>query len=151
MRASCCRREEKPIEHSVDSLKSWSVAFGAFLMSFPALGLMYSFGIFMLPWIQEFSTTRAEVSLIGTVNVACTSFSGIFASALSDRYGIKVILVCGLFLWLTGVFASSFCTSLPPLYFTFGVCCGLGTGMMVRVLSKDLLCTNPRRNRLGRR
>ena len=48
------------------------------------------------------------------------------STTLCRRYGCRFVTIIGGLLCITGLLASSFCTSLPPLYFTYGLVWGMG-------------------------
>ena len=51
------------------------------------------------------------------------------STTLCQRYGCRVVTIIGGLLCISGLVASSFCTSLPPLYFTYGLVWGLGESL----------------------
>lgn len=69
----------KRIEYPADGCKAWSVVFACFLCQLTVLGMFYANGIFVVPFVEEFNTTYAEASLVGTVNAALFYFIGVFS------------------------------------------------------------------------
>ena len=51
------------------------------------------------------------------------------STSLCQRYGCRVTTLIGALFCIIGLVASSFCTSLPPLYFTYGIVWGLGVSV----------------------
>ena len=51
------------------------------------------------------------------------------ATSLAERYGSRIVVITGSFVSASGLLASSFVTTLQPLYATYGVVWGLGTSL----------------------
>src|SRR5437016_1986657 len=85
-----------PADDGVDGLEAWLVVLGAFLANIAVLGLLYSFGIFLVPIATEFNVSRSQVALVGTINIACFYFAGIFAGPLSERFGVRKVMCTGI-------------------------------------------------------
>lgn len=60
----------------MDGRIAWKVAFGSFLSHVSVLGMLYTFGIFVLPIADEFGAGRGEVSLISTVGLGMFYLTG---------------------------------------------------------------------------
>ena len=83
----------------------------------------YCFPILQTTDASYYFLSSAWVSSLGL------SASYLFApvsTTLSRRYGCRLVTIIGGLLCITGLLASSFCTSLPPLYFTYGLVWGMG-------------------------
>ena len=50
-------------------------------------------------------------------------------TSLAERYGSRIVVIAGSFVSASGLLASSFATTLPPLYATYGVIWGLGASL----------------------
>ncbi len=50
-------------------------------------------------------------------------------TSLAERYGSRVVVIVGSFVSASGLLASSFATTLQPLYATYGVVWGLGASL----------------------
>lgn len=114
----------------IDSFAGFKVAFGSFLVNVAVLGLLYSFGIFVLPMTQEFGVGRGEVSLISTIGLGIFFLVGMISGPLSDRYGVKRCIAFGGVVWVLGCILGSFSTSLTMSIFTQGLFCGIGTSFV---------------------
>ena len=58
-------------------------------------------------------------------SLSCVSlFTGIIASPLIKRFGWRAVAMCGSFISAIGFGTSALCTSIYPLYFTYGVLTG---------------------------
>lgn len=122
----CCTTREQWVE---DGPKAWTIVLGSFLTNLAVLGMVYSFGIFVIPISEEFGASRADVALVGTLSLACFFGSGIFAGALGDRYGVRPVMSAGWVLWVVGCLSASFCYEFGLLFLTEGVLVGVGAGL----------------------
>ena len=77
-------------------------------------------------WLILCFTSSAWVSSLGMS--ALYLFAPV-STTLCQRYGCRVVTIIGGLLCISGLVASSFCTSLPPLYFTYGLVWGLGESL----------------------
>jgi MFS family permease len=111
----------------VDGRKAWSIVFGSFLAHLAVLGNLYAFGIFVVPLSAEFGVSRADVSLVGTINIAFFYVAGIFAGPLADRLGVRPVMFAGICMWVLGCFLASITSALWQQILTQGVMVGLGS------------------------
>ena len=79
---------------------------------------------FLFIWFHVF------VAGIGSLNIGLIFFCSIFASVLSDRYGIRRVCFVGGILSTIGMYASSVSTNLIYLYITYGLVLGIGTSLV---------------------
>ena len=67
-------------------------------------------------------------------------FLGPLTTSLCERFGCRIVTICGGLICIAGLLLSSIVTSLIPLYFTYGVMFGSGTSLCyfptIIVLSK---------------
>lgn len=69
------------------------------------------------------------VGYIGSMGLGMNFFFGPFTSALCDRFGCRSVAMLGGFISVAAMFATSFVTSLVPIYLTYSVMWGLGSSM----------------------
>lgn len=67
---------------------------------------------------------------VGSLNIGLIFFCSIFASVLSDRYGIRNVCVVGGVLSTIGMYASSVSVNLVYLYITYGLVLGIGASLV---------------------
>lgn len=94
---------------------------------FMGVGLAWS--IFVVPVETLFGWTRAETSLVFTVNILCFSVGSILAGVLSKHFKYQHILKLSACLIACGFFFSSMIKEVWQLYITYGVIAGSGIGM----------------------
>ena len=102
------------------------VVVGAFIVMTLAWGIYYSFGIFLIPLLEEFGWTRANTAGAFSVSIFIEGLGGIFAGRLADRLGIRrVVFSCGILIAVACV-GMSFIQNLWQLYLCYGLFLGLG-------------------------
>ena len=94
---------------------------------FMGVGLAWS--IFVVPVETLFGWTRAQTSLVFTVNILCFSVGSILAGILSKYFKYQHILKLSACLIALGFFGSSMIKEVWQLYITYGVIAGSGIGM----------------------
>jgi len=78
-------------------------------------------------FLQSFpGTTFAQISAIGTVQLALFFGCGVFAGPLGDRYGARIVCATGGILWSIGVPTTSYVYEYNLLIFTYGILPGIG-------------------------
>jgi len=143
----CCKEkgqeeeEEKQLEEMMEGEETtsitppdggwgWVVVFASFMIHIIADGITYSFGIFLVELIKVFQAERGVTSLIPSILVGITLGSGPIASSFTNRYGCRVVTIAGALLGALGLAVSTLAKSITVLYFTIGVCTGLGFGLI---------------------
>jgi OFA family oxalate/formate antiporter-like MFS transporter len=116
----------------------WRLA-GGILMTL-ALGTLYAWSIFVAPLEKEFGWKRAQTSTVFTIAVVMFALSFVIAGRLQDRFGPFWVAITGGLLVSLGFFLCAYTTSLPYLFFCYGVLGGMGNGFgyatVVPVMSK---------------
>ena len=105
-------------------------------------GLMTVFGIMdTMASIQLYITKHqladvklSSVSWIFSLYMFTNLALGIIAGPIFDIYGIKKILLVGMILNCGGLYATAFCTELWHFVLSFGICTGIGSGLMLTPL-----------------
>ncbi|MEF8874388.1 MAG: MFS transporter [Candidatus Thermoplasmatota archaeon] len=97
----------------------WFVVLGAFLALLISSVRSYSFGVFILPLTEEFGWPRGPLTLGFSLSLLMTSFLGIVSGKLSDRYGVKKVMLVGTVFIVLGFTLTSKITSLLQLYGCF--------------------------------
>lgn len=109
----------------VDSQRAWLVVVGTFFSSFVTLGTAYSFGAFFTEMAAEFDSNRAATSVIFGLTTFAFFWLSLITGRLADRYGPRVVLLCGAAFMCAGLLATSQVQSLVLGYVTYGVGVGV--------------------------
>jgi MFS family permease len=123
------------------SRQSWLILGGAFATFTISAGLMHSYAVFLLAFIETFGWSRAETSVAYSVSQLVAGGSSPLVGTLVDRLGPRRLLLIGGALLVLGLAGSAFVTQLwqiVALYgvvMTFGANC-LGLVVFVPILSR---------------
>ena len=112
--------------HRPDSPRAWLIVLGSFMAQFATIGNLYAFGVYVPAFTADFGVDEAEVSLIGTVSLACFFLGGSVAATLADQLGVRRVLGAGALVWIAGMFLATAATQYWHLVLTLGVMTGLG-------------------------
>lgn len=108
-----------------NDLYGWLVVVAAFLVMFIEC-ILYIYGVFLKPLIEEFGWLRGSASSIHAVMMATYTVTVIPMGKLYDRYGPDKLMIASCILVGLGLMLSSTVSSIWQLYFTFSIMLGLG-------------------------
>jgi MFS family permease len=100
------------------------VALGG-LMGCVAVGAMFSLAVFLAPMSEATGWSRAGISFGMTINFIVMAFGSFAWGAASDRWGARVVTLCGAVLLGVALTLASRATSLLSFQLTYGVLVGL--------------------------
>ncbi len=98
------------------------------------LGVLYSWSIFVVPLINKFGPpgqgdaafTRASLSWPFTASIFTFALVMVYAGRLQDRIGPKPVTMIGAVLMAVGFILTSFVSSVPMIFITYGIIGGAG-------------------------
>jgi len=105
----------------------WLPVVGGVMMNM-ALGTFYANSAFLPSLEREFGWTRAQTSLVTTFGIAMIATWYVIGGRLNDTKGPRITAFIGGLLFSLGLLLASRIDSLPMLYLTVGICCGIGNG-----------------------
>lgn len=108
----------------------WIVVFSSFMIHVIADGVMYTFGIFYVEFLKYFRESKGVTAWIASIMIGVVFTVGPIASALTNKYGCRLVAIAGSILSSFGLFVSIFTPNVIFLYFTIGICTGTGIGLM---------------------
>jgi MFS family permease len=114
---------------------AWIVAAVTFIALMGAAGFRATPGVLIVPLEHEFGWNRAIISLAVFINLLFFGFTGPFAAALMNRFGIRKVTVGALVTVATGALLTTVMTAPWQLYPLWGLVVGLGTGCIASVLA----------------
>jgi MFS family permease len=100
------------------------VALGG-LMGCVAIGAMFSLAVFLAPMSGESGWSRAGISLGMTINFIVMAFGSFGWGAASDRWGARVVTLCGAVLLGAALTLASRAQTLLSFQLTYGILVGL--------------------------
>ncbi|XP_033125364.1 monocarboxylate transporter 12-like [Anneissia japonica] len=105
----------------------WVLVVSSFIITIPLHGIEYSYNSLMVWFQDEFQASKSETGLAGTIAIGLLSLSSPLSFFLLEFVSTRTVILLGVAMCSTGLFASSFVPSLPYLYFTYGVLYGIGS------------------------
>jgi len=127
-------QSKKPAEEGVrtppDGGWGWVVVFASFNCNMVLDGIAYSFGILLNSISKHFGEGKGMISLVGSILAGVIMLVGPIASALTNKYGTRVVCIMGAVTSSFAIFISTYSPNVPFLMFSYGVVGGLGLGLM---------------------
>ena len=117
----------------------WLMLGGAFAAFTIGAGLMHSYTVFLVAFIEAFGWGRGETSIAYSVSQLVAGGSSPFVGALVDRLGPRRLLLLGAGLLVVGLVGSSFVTALWQLVVLYGVVMTTGANCLGLVVFVPLL------------
>uniref|UniRef100_T1JCF8 Major facilitator superfamily (MFS) profile domain-containing protein n=1 Tax=Strigamia maritima TaxID=126957 RepID=T1JCF8_STRMM len=107
----------------------WMVLLGTVIVNSVLSGLLKSFGILFLEFLNVFHASPYSAAWIPGLTFALYNLLGPLASALSNRFSCRFITVIGGLCTAVGLGLSYFATSIDYLYISYGLLGGIGAGL----------------------
>ena len=107
--------------------KRWPALLGGGLLNV-AIGTYYAWSVFVPPLEKEFGWSRAQTSLVPTIDMVSLASTFLLAGFLLRRVGPRPVAFFGGAMFSLGLFFASFTHSLATLYLTWGLMVGTGLG-----------------------
>ncbi|HEV2335738.1 MAG TPA: MFS transporter, partial [Stellaceae bacterium] len=126
---------------------AWLMLGGAFTAFTISAGLMHSYAVYLVAFIEAFGWSRAETSVAYSVSQLIAGFSSPFVGALVDRLGPRRLLFLGGGLLVLGLALSAFVTALWQIILLYGVVMTVGANCLGLVVFVPLLSRHFIRNR----
>ena len=108
----------------------WRVVGMALAIYTISYGMSTIFAVFLKPLALEFGWTRGMISSAYSINQITFGLFALISGALSDRYGVRKILLINGIIYGAGLMLISRTSSLWNLYLFYGVIVGLGYGSL---------------------
>ena len=105
---------------------AWVILACAFAIQLTFSGIHFTFGVFLKPMSDELEWTRGATAFAYTLMWWVSSPAAILLGWFSDRFGSRVVLVFGAFVFSIGLLVSSSAQQLWQFYLGFGVLAGIG-------------------------
>ncbi|MEO6003863.1 MAG: MFS transporter [Opitutus sp.] len=106
----------------------WVIVAAGGLMGCVALGAMFSLAVFLGPMSAATGWSRAAISSAMTLDFLVMGVAGFVWGAISDRFGVRVVVLLGAVLLGAGLVIASRATSLLTFQVGYGVLVGLSAG-----------------------
>lgn len=89
-------------------------------------GIVFSFGMFMKPIEEGLGENRATIALVGSLLSGFYLIVGPFVSALTNRYGFRLVTIFGSLIASTAFALCFVAPNVYCLYILYGVFGGIG-------------------------
>ena len=108
--------------------RGWRVVVGCFLGALVVFGVSYSYSVFLGPIQSDLALSRADVSLVFSIQTAVIYVAAAGIGVLADRYGVRRLLALGTGLFVAGTALATRARTLPALLLSYGVVAAVGLG-----------------------
>ena len=112
---------------------------GSFAAFTVGAGLMHSYTVFLVAFIQAFAWSRAETSIPYSVSQFVAGASSPLVGAMVDRLGPQRLLLLGSFLLILGLIASAHISALWQIIVLYGVVMTFGANCLGLVVFVPIL------------
>jgi len=106
----------------------WVIVGVGVLVTCVGFGAMLSLSIFLQPMAEAMGWTRTGIATAAMLNYLCMGVGAFMWGALSDRYGTRVVVLCGGALLGLGMVLASRATTLLQFQLLFGAIVGVASG-----------------------
>jgi MFS family permease len=106
----------------------WVIVAVGGLMGCVAIGAMFSLAVFLGPMSAATGWSRAAISSAMTLDFLVMGVAGFVWGAISDRFGVRVVVLSGAVLLGAGLVIASRATSLLTFQLGYGILVGLSAG-----------------------
>lgn len=124
----------------IDTLYGWQVVALTLIIQAVSVGiLIYSFALFVVPWLDEFGATRSEVMLVIFLQQILIGVMSPFCGRLLDRYSMRILVTIGGVSVASGLFLMSMATSLWQIAIIYSSLFPLGMVLTGPLASQTLV------------
>ena len=120
------------MEQNKKVINRWLVVLGSLVIGLLS-GLVYSWSLFVKPICAEYGWGTDQVALMGNVMMALFCGGATVGGNMLPKLGAKKTSVIGSLLFGGGVLVSAFIRNPIIMYITYGVCAGLGVGILYAI------------------
>src|SRR5216684_457063 len=118
---------------------AWLMLADAFAAFTASAGLMHSYAVFLVAFIEEFRWSRAETSVAYSVSQLVAGASSPLVGTLVDRLGPRRLLLLGGSLLVLGLLGSAFISALWQIIVLYGIVMTIGANCLGLVVFVPLL------------
>ncbi|KAJ8319245.1 hypothetical protein KUTeg_004336 [Tegillarca granosa] len=102
------------------------IVISAFMIQFICFGIIASIGIYNIEFLEEFGTSAAATSVVGSISMGLLLGAGPVASYLMSRLSCRCVALIGAGISSVGLLCVPFAPNIIYLYVFYGVFTGLG-------------------------
>ncbi len=109
--------------------KRWRYLAAAMLLALCS-GIGYTWSVFQKPLMENFNWTLKTISLTFTIQVLVSTLAPVFIGRYQKVLGVRKYLWIGMIIYLAGLLATAFTSSIGYLYIMYGIIVGIGISML---------------------
>jgi len=125
---SLCEEDDVPVPP--DGGWGWIIVLSSFICNFVVDGICYTFGVFLDSYVIHFNAGKGTVSWAGSLLAGIYLSCGPIVSALTNRFGCRTTCIVGSIFGSLSFIASTYSNSVTMLLITYGICGGIGFGLI---------------------
>jgi MFS family permease len=118
---------------------AFAVVAVVFLALLAAAGVRSTPAVLMVPWSNAFGWSRGIISFAAATGIFLFGFTGPFAAAAMQRFGVRRTVIFALALMSASALCSLLMTSPWQLVLSWGLVSGVGSGCIAGVLSATIV------------
>jgi OFA family oxalate/formate antiporter-like MFS transporter len=109
--------------------KRWRYMIAAMVMALCA-GIGYTWSVFQKPLMEHFQWSLETISLTFTMQILVSTLAPVFLGRFQKMLGVKKYLRIGIAIYVAGLIATMFTSSIGYLYIIYGIVVGTGISML---------------------
>lgn len=133
--------DEKELQYPEGGLQAYLTLLASFLGLCASFGLWNSMGAiesYVSAHILQDYPNQAAVSMIFSLFSFITMGFSMISGILFDKYGARIICICGTVFFVGGLMATANCTELYQFILAFGICTSIGCAMLMPPLVNNI-------------
>src|SRR5262245_51958842 len=119
-----------PLSARLGARGGWFLVGGAFATFAVSAGLMHSYAVFLVAFLEGFRWSRAETSLAFSVSQLVSGATAPLVGALVDRLGPRRLVLLGGSLLTLGLLGSAYVAALWQVVLLYGLVMTLGANCL---------------------
>ena len=128
MNAEKAFRVERDMTRSSGPAYGWVIVAAGALMTCVSMGSMFSLAVFLQPMSADNGWSRTGISTAMTISFLAMAVASFLWGALSDRFGPRIVVLCGSLMLGLGLVLASDASSLVEFQLLFGLFIGAAAG-----------------------
>ncbi|KFM70016.1 Monocarboxylate transporter 14, partial [Stegodyphus mimosarum] len=108
----------------------WVIVVASFLCNVVVDGIAYSFGIFLIHFVDYYKSPKGKTAWVGSLLTGCYLSAGPVVSALTNKFGCRPVTIAGSIVSCLAFLLSTVAPSVDVLMVTYGIMAGLGFGLI---------------------
>ncbi|XP_055949917.1 monocarboxylate transporter 12-like isoform X1 [Argiope bruennichi] len=121
---------EAMIPEPPDGGWGWVIVMASFMCNVVVDGIAYSFGIFLVPFVNYYKSSKGKTAWVGSLLAGCYLIAGPVVSALTNKFGCRPVTIAGSIISCIAFLLSIAAPTVDVLMVTYGIMAGIGFGLI---------------------